>query len=329
MGSTIKIKAPGDYDFARDFCSYGYFLLAPSAWDPSTQTLYRPFDLAGVGREPAVPVRIDQAGRGEPVRARSATALSKPEQAELRRQVTRMLWLDGAGDEASLKRFHKMDPRWKRSGRGRLCRGVSLFEDIIKTVTSCNVAWPNTINMNELLCLHAGPKAPGGNAFPRPTQLSRKRAATLRARCKVGYRDQRIVDLARLYNRGEIDEAWLTDPANTDEEVLKFLVSLPGIGPYAARNILQLLGRYGHVPVDTETVRHAKVVLGYTGTHRSIEKKAAAHYDGFGDQAFRSYWFELLEFYESKKGPARLWHPRTTGRTFTKAAFDAMDRADG
>lgn len=232
-----------------------------------------------------------------------------------------MLWLDGEGSHESIKRFHRIDSRWRRSGRGRLSRSPSLFEDIIKTVTSCNVAWPNTINMNELLCWNIGVGKKGSNAYPRASQLARTKPATLRARCRVGYRDVRIVELAKLYQRGEIDEAWLSDDANSDDEVKRFLVSLPGIGPYAAHNIMQLLGRFSDVPFDSETVRHAKTVLGFSGTPRSIEKQTRAHYSQFEDQAFRSYWFELLRFYESRKGKSWTWEPKTTGRTFTQAAL--------
>ena len=36
---------------------------------------------------------------------------------------------------------------------------------------------------------------------------------------------------------------------------LPILLALPGIGPYAAANIMQLLGRYADIPHDTESIR--------------------------------------------------------------------------
>lgn len=327
-GSTLKLNVPADYLLTRDFCSYGYFLLAPNRWDPATQSVTRPFDLKHKGRERPVIARIDQpqpksarSPKGQPIRIRTDRAIDTADRAELKRQITRMLWIEDAGSAQSIKQFHKADPRWKRSGQGRLSRSPSLFEDIIKTVTSCNVAWPNTMNMNELLCWHAGPGIKGAKAFPRASQLARIEPERLRARCKVGYRDKRIVELARLFVKGHIDEHWLTNPETSDNDVRAFLVTLPGIGPYAAHNIMQLLGRFAHVPYDSETVRHVTNILGFKGSASALEKKTRAHYEQFGEHAFRSYWFELLEFYQSKKGPSWTWEPKTTGRSFTQSAF--------
>ena len=70
-------------------------------------------------------------------------------------------------------------------------------------------------------------------------------------------------------------------------------------------------------------MRHARTVLGMRGEPGPILKRLDRHYAKFGDQRFRSYWFELWDFYEGKRGPAWTWEPRTTGRTFTASAFRA------
>lgn len=311
MPTTLTIKAPGDYDLARDFCSYGYFLLEPNHWEPETQSAARVLNLA----EGPAAAAIDQRP-GRNLRARFDRTLTRSEQVEAKSQLARMLGTDIAQSE--INDFHRVDPRWKKSGRGRLCRSPTLFEDIIKTVTSCNVAWPSTITMNRRLCEVMGQRAPsGGYAFPTPQKLARAKPMTLRARCRVGYRDGRIVDLARLFVKGKIDEAWLADAATPSDDVFQFLKSLPGIGPYAAGNIMQLLGRYDRLAIDTESFRHARTVLGMDGTDTQLTKQLTAYYDAFGRHRFRSYWFELWDFYESKKGPAFTWEKHTTGTTFT------------
>lgn len=229
-----------------------------------------------------------------------------------------MLRLDE--DDASVAAFHAVDPRWRASGRGRLFRSPTLFEDVIKTVTSCNVGWTSTITMNERFCAVLGPRSASGiPAFPTPAKMARTRPGTLRGRCRVGYRDARLIALARLFARGEIDAAWLEDPGTPDDAVFAFLVELPGIGPYAAGNIMQLLGRYSRLALDSESVRHGRMVLGYEGDDRAIMKRMAAHYEPFGAHKFRSYWFEIWSFYEAKRGPAATWDRETTGRTFTAA----------
>jgi 3-methyladenine DNA glycosylase/8-oxoguanine DNA glycosylase len=128
-----------------------------------------------------------------------------------------------------------------------------------------------------------------------------------------------MIALAKMFRAGEIDEAWLSDPETTDDNVFAFLLTLPGIGPYAAGNIMQLLGRYSRLALDTESVRHGRVVLGMEGEGQAMMKRLAAHYEPFGAHKFRSYWFELWSYYESKRGPAHTWDRETTGRTFTAA----------
>lgn len=316
MPTTLTITPPSDYALARDVCSYGYFLLDPNHWDPAAQTLDRGLQLAG---GPAG-VRIDQRPAGV-LRARFDRSLTRAEQREARNQITRMLALDTGVSE--VRAFHRSDPRWKRSGRARLFRSPTLFEDIIKTVTSCNVAWPSTIAMNRRLCELFGAASPSGlRAFPTPQRLARAKPMTLRARCRVGYRDARIVELARRTRSGDIDEARLSDPAMSDDEVFAFLKSLPGIGPYAAGNIMQLLGRYSRLALDTESLRHARSVLGMDGSDTELMKRLAAHYEPFGAHRFRSYWFELWAFYESRRGPAHEWDKSTIGTTFTAAHLD-------
>lgn len=296
MGTRLTIRAPRDYRLARDVCSYGYFVLAPNRWDPRAGTLTRLLDLAGG------PARttIAQDGPGR-VRAAFDRGLSRAERAEATGQIARMLRLDE--DTAAIREFHRVDPRWRRSGRGRVFRSPTLFEDVIKTVTSCNVTWPSTVSMNRRLCEVLG----RGGAFPQPARVARARAATLRSRCRVGYRDARIIELARMFVSGQIDADRLEDPATPDDAVHETLLALPGIGPYGAANIMQLLGRYSRLPLDTESIRHGKTVLGLKGSDRQIMKAVRAHFEPFGRHAFRSYWFELWTHYEGKNGPAWTW----------------------
>lgn len=341
MPKHLSIPAPRDYVLSRDVCSYGYFLLWPNHWDVVGQALSRVLMLP---QGPAV-VRITQKStgakgtKGGPILAQFHRTLRAGESSEATKQITRMLRLDESTE--TIAEFHKADPRWKKSGRGRLFRSPTLFEDVLKTVTSCNVQWPGTIQMNRRLCEVVGERiaiggkggGPGGGSrgrvsfdafsFPDAKALADTRPETLRARCRVGYRDKRIVELATLFStpasEGGIDQAWLEDPSTPDEKVFKALIDLPGVGPYAAANIMQLLGRYTRLPLDTESVRHGRTLLGYKGTSAQVMKKVHKHFAPFGRHAFRSYWFEMWEFYESKHGKAWTWERETTGRMFTAA----------
>ena len=321
----MKLTVPGDYLLSRDVCSYGYFLLAPNYWNPRSRVFSR---VASLTEGPAL-VEVAQPGAaGSQLAVKIDRSLSKPEKVELKNQLTRMFRLDD--DASTLAQFHKLDPRFAASGRGRLFRSATLYEDVIKTVTSCNVTWPNTVNMNRRLCEVLGDevelKTGARHAFPTAKKLARTRPATLRARCRVGYRDARIVELARLFttpkSKGGLDVEWLEDPATPDQDLWDTLIELPGIGPYAAANILQLLGRYHRLPCDTESVRHGKTVLGMKGTSASIMKQVHAHFAPMGAHAFRSYWFELWSFYEKKHGPSWTWERDSTGKMFTAAELN-------
>ncbi len=346
MPTRFSIKVPGDYELARDVCSYGYFLLFPNNWDPADRALTRILDL----EDGHTTLRITQPGKaGSPLRIESSRTLSPADRSLASAQISRMLRLDE--DQSHAERFHSLDPRFARSGRFRLFRSPTLFEDVIKTVTSCNVTWTSTILMNRRLCENFG----RGGAFPTPAKLARTAPALLRGRCSVGYRDQRIIDLAKLFAKGPtrsrstargaippvtasstsipptirgkggsaqllaLDPAWFEDPATPDDAIHEALLLLPGIGPYAAANIMQLLGRYSRLPLDTESVRHGKAVLGFNGSSAQIMKRVHRHFAPMKDQAFRSYWFEIWTFYESKHGPAWTWQRDSTGKMFTAA----------
>lgn len=307
---------------SRDVCSYGYFLLAPNRWRVPSQSLERVLDLPGGPARVTIsqPALDASAGRTFPHRpgarltATTDRSLAREDRAAAREQIARMLRLEEDASHAAA--FHGVDPRWRATGRCRLFRSPTLFEDIVKTVTSCNVTWPGTVGMNSRLCEVLG----RAGAFPTAKRLARTRPATLRARCRVGYRDARLVELARLFadSRSGV-EASLTDPSRPDEEVFKSLKELPGIGPYAAGNIMMLLGRYSRLALDSESLRHARHVLGMRGKDASLLRRLAEHYAAFGPFRFKSYWFEMWDFYESKRGVSHNWDRDEVGSSFTAA----------
>jgi 3-methyladenine DNA glycosylase/8-oxoguanine DNA glycosylase len=322
---TLTLKVPEDYVLARDVCSYGYFLLRPNYWDVRSRAFSAVLTLGNGASPRAVAAHITQRARGDSLKIMLSRTLSAGERGVLRERVVRMLRLDEGA--STIAQYHEMDERQRGSGRGRLFRSPTLFEDVIKTVTSCNVTWPSTVHMNLRLCEVLGSPVSIGkekrHAFPTAARVAKTLPTTLRARCRVGYRDVRIVELARLFEtkpaHGGIDQEYLESPDTADQSVFEYLVELPGIGPYAAANIMQLLGRYTRLPLDSESLRHGKKVLEMKGTDASILKKMSKRFAPLGEHAFRAYWFELWEYYEKKAGPSDTWERDTTGRIFTAA----------
>ncbi len=229
-------------------------------------------------------------------------------------QATRMLRLD---EDPRL--WQALCPDAKKLGFGRMFRSPTFFEDLVKTITSCNVTWRNTTTMNRLMVEHVGH---GG--FPTPAQLADFGEDNLKARTKVGYRAQRIVRLARDVEDGELDLAWFEHPSRTTDELFDALKNIHGIGPYAAGNLCHLLGHYDRIAIDTETYRHfchhhgvkrPKSPAGLAKLDRKIER----HYGAFAPFQFKAYWFELWRDYESRYGRAWTWDRDTTGQNFTAA----------
>lgn len=308
----MRLSVSEDFDFPQAICSYGYFLLAPNRWRPEEQVLerlWRPAEFALAEGE-AVRVRVHQSGgTGEALTIDCDRSLTAAEQRAIRRGVVRITRCD-----ADLAAWYRRSAAAKRRRFGRLFRSPTLFEDMVKTITNCNVTWPSTVRMNHLLVTKIG-----GGAFPTPTQLARLTPARLQKRCGVGYRAKRIVGLARAFESGHIDAKWYESDDRTPAELSEAIRKLDGFGPYATANVLQLLGHYEDLPIDTETIR---LYCKLTGTSRpandrELHDAIEARYSRFGRYRFLAYWFDLWRDYEAVRGPAVEWDPGEVAASFT------------
>lgn len=314
--TRLRIATPPDYWLPAAICSYGYFLLAPNRWLPDLMALQRGFNAAEFGLAPAsFQTLIDQPdGQGTPIRVRCDRSLEPPVRAALRRAVVRMTRPD-----RDLRRWRRLHPGAQRRGFGRLYRSPTLFEDMVKTITNCNVGWPSTVRMNRLLVERVG-----GGAFPTPERLARLTPSRLQKSCKVGYRAKRIVRLARGFRSGEIDPRWFESPDRSDTEILEALLSLDGFGPYAAANVMQLLGRDDVLPIDTEGYRLHEKRTGKRAPRdpKRLEAAITAHYERYRPHRFLAYWFDLWRDYESQRGDAWTWDPEEVGASLTAGRLD-------
>ena len=317
--TRISVAVPADFELKRAVRSYGYFLLAPNRWRPETEILQRDFSPGEFGlRGEAFKATIEQPdGRGAAVRVQCDRALPADTSRALRRAVVRMLRID-----ADLAGWYRLAPRARRRGFGRMFRSPTLLEDLVKTITSCNVAWPSTMRMNELLVQRVG-----DGAFPSAAQLAGVTPSRLKRSCKVGYRAQRIVGLARRFDRGELEAAWFESPDRETDELREALLAIEGFGPYAAANALQLLGHDDHLPIDTETYRHYCKATGVDrpANPKELHAPIEARYERFRPHRFRAYWFELWRDYERRFGDAWTWDAERIGTAFTASRLNRDD----
>jgi 3-methyladenine DNA glycosylase/8-oxoguanine DNA glycosylase len=237
--------------------------------------------------------------RPDRLRIQCDTALSAEARRDVKEQVRRMLRLD-----EDLSDWFARFPQAKKEGFGRLFRSPTLFEDLIKTITGCNVAWPNTMRMNRLLCEQIG-----GGAFPSPAQLAACSVPHLKRQTKVGYRAERIVRLARQVRDRTLDLTWFQQPQRRSDEVFAALRKLHGFGPYAAANACQHLGFYDQLAIDSETYRHfcKHFDLPRPSDPTKLHAQIEAHYNQYAPYQFLAYWHELWRDYERKLGAARDW----------------------
>lgn len=182
-------------------------------------------------------------------------------------------------------------------GAGRCMRAPTLWEDVIKTVLSTNVNWRQAVVMSNRLAQlgdHA-PADPTLRSWPTPGQVVRARESFLRKTVRAGYRSPYIMELATAQKSGAIDLD-ATDAASSslgEQELFKALLSLRGIGKSSAHFLMNLLGHYDHVPVDSATIAYAKRVF-FRGK-RPTEKQIRRRFAQYGKWQSLVYWFGRWE----------------------------------
>ncbi|QQE13337.1 hypothetical protein JD969_07730 [Planctomycetota bacterium] len=314
--SHFHLATPSNFSLPHTVCSYGFFILSPNHWNPITQTFTRPFRFS---HNRLLIAQIFQ--KKDTATPRLCIKTNHPathlELAHIKNAFRRMFRLD-----EDLTRFHNLHPQAARKHFGRLLRSPNLFEDIIKTITTCNVTWPNTIRMNKLLVQNVG-----RGAFPSPNQLAALTETELKNLCKVGYRASRIIELARNIVNSDLNLRDFEDPSLTTDQLHKKFLSIHGIGPYAAANLCQLLSHYNHIPIDSETYRY------FCKTHdlkrpdkpagyKRLDKKINKHYKPYAPYQFLAYWFDLWHHYEDHLAkPASEWH-NSEADAFTASQFN-------
>ncbi len=246
----VYLPARPPFSFHAVVHSHGWVQLAPFRQDGADQPLSY-VDRLSSGRVTAYTLTGVDGG----VRLHLAHDLDAAEQAEAARKVSWMLGL-----EQNFSEFYAMasnEPELAHvveRAQGRVLRSPTVFEDVIKTILTTNTLWAATIRMTDNLVRLYGdplPEDPERGAFPTPERLAALDEATLRAEARLGYRAPYILWVAQEAASGRVDlEALKTSDLPT-LELRKRLMALKGVGGYAAANLLNILGRYDYLPVDS------------------------------------------------------------------------------
>ena len=284
-------------DLRRTISSHGVASLPPLEPLDDERALRMTLPLKG-GKARTVEVREGRPGVAVieiPGRAPSAAA-----RAELVQRVRHVLALD-----RDLSAFYEQaaadpDLSWVAAGAGRMIRSATVYEDVVKTICTTNCAWSSTVRMVGALVGHLGAPAPGapetgwrGRAFPSPEAMATAGEDFYRDVVRAGYRGRYLISLAASVASGEVDlEAWGTASPDemSDDELAERLLSLPGVGPYAAAHIMMMLGRNSRLILDSWTrPTYARLVGRRSVKDSTIERR----FRRYGPQAGLAFWLFL------------------------------------
>jgi N-glycosylase/DNA lyase len=125
-------------------------------------------------------------------------------------------------------------------------------------------------------------------AFPTPRRLAAVDVESLRREGKLGYRAPYVLGLAEGAASGELDLEALKSGDLPTPELRSRLLSLKGVGPYAAANLLMLLGRYDAIPIDSWALKMVSNEF-YAGAPVG-KKEVEAAFEGWGQWRGLAFW---------------------------------------
>jgi len=235
-------------DFVRTIVSHGVAELPPNRLDFAARAIETTLPVAGGART----VRLTGAGGKLRIDVVTGSAGTRANGA-LAKTVAHMFRLDE--DLSAFYSAVREDPdlAWCAEGAGRMLRAPTVFEDVVKTISTTNTSWSGTRKMTHALVENLGVEAPGGEgSFPTPEAMAEVDEGFYREVVRAGYRGPYFKQLATDVAEGAIDLEELNDPDLPDDEVAARLLALPGVGPYAAAHVmLTSLGRYSRLVLDS------------------------------------------------------------------------------
>ncbi len=265
--------------FARTVHSHGCARLPPARLEPAPLVYGRRFRAAGRV------IDVTMRERTSRLIVETASTASARSAAVIEKAIRRMFRLD-----ADLSPFYSRIAgddllAWAASGAGRMLASPTVFEDVVKTICTTNCTWSATLRMTAAL------SDLGAGAFPEAAQLAQTSDAWYRDVAKMGYRGAYVRAIARAQASEEEDLDALLDLRRfSDAAVEEKLLALPGIGPYGAAHVMQLLGRHRQLVLDSWTRPKYRRLAGKKQAKDSTIRRAFARY---GEYAGLAFWLYL------------------------------------
>lgn len=287
----MQVSTPPGFQLDTTAHSHGWYDLPPFGY--ADGILRRVLRIGGRAHDAAIEAHSS---------GLRVTVTPEAPRAAVEAQVRAMLRLDE--DLSAFYDLADADPKvaWaRRRGAGRLLRAPTVFEDVIKMLLTTNCSWSLTRVMVGRLVEKLGEPSPSGaRAFPTPEAMAKKTEKFYRDQIRSGYRAPHLMKIARDQASGRIDlESLRSEP--DAEKLHDTLLELPGIGPYAADNLLRLLGGYGYLGLDSWCRARLKKLYPRA---RDPDKLAERLYKPYGHWRGLAMWLDLTrEWHESSDDP--------------------------
>jgi 3-methyladenine DNA glycosylase/8-oxoguanine DNA glycosylase len=295
----IIFTVPKNFNFWHTVYSHGWCSLPPFEVDKEKDHLKRVLELSG-GKK--LIVAINQAV-AESLNILTSIKLNTAEKHEVISQVSACLRLEEDYSEFYREASRYNNFHWVlRIGAGRLLRAPTVFEDVVKMICTTNCSWALTETMVGNLCTKLGVKIQDSlHTFPASEAIAGCSEKFLRKEIRAGYRAPFLLELSRRAAKGELNlESWRKSTLPT-KELFEEVRSIKGIGPYAAGNILKLLGRYDYLGIDSwcrkkffEIHRNGRIVK---------DKVIERHYEPFGKWKGLFFWMDVTRHWYDQKFP--------------------------
>ena len=284
----ISITTPREFSFKRTVISHGWCELLPFQIDREKWLLTRTLDL-----KDAKPLTVSITATRRALLINTSRRLSQTATKKVVSDVRHMLRLDD-----DIGQFYRLladdeDFNWiPRHGAGRLLRSPTVFEDLVKMICTTNCSWALTEKMVTGLVENLGRESGNGHrTFPTPDAMALMPVKFYVNEVRAGYRAEYLKELADRVASGALDvEAWLTSPLST-ADLIKEMRGVKGVGPYAAENLLKLLGRYDGLALDSWT--RAKFYSVRNNGRKTTDKKIARYYSRFKEWRGLAFWCDM------------------------------------
>ncbi len=258
-----------------------------SHFDEESNTLHYVLQLAN-GR--VIELKMREAADGV------AVATEKLEKVERKEVTDKVKWMfDLDSDFSRFYAASHAEPKLaqvEEHARGRVLRSPTLFEDVIKTILTTNTLWGATKNMTRKLVNEFGASLDGQTekrAFPTPASIAAGSPEILKEAVRVGYRAPAIHQLAVRVASGGLDLEFLKTSTLPTLELRRELLKINGVGPYAAANLLMILGRHDFIPIDSYALKMVshEWYKGKPITAKEVEKR----FEKWGEFKGLAFWF--------------------------------------